>query len=202
MDEKLIALFDDAIWVGKALFYRNKVSGSSANMSFLYKDNIYITRSGSCFGNLKVKDFAKVDFYGNTLNNILPSKELKLHIILYNKKGTQIKAIVHTHSFYSTMWSMAEHKIISDIMPSYTPYLKMKLGKVGLIEYKPPGSEELFEVFKEKIEYSDGFILSNHGPIIGSDNILDVFYILEELEESSRIALELRDKNIKALNSE
>lgn len=43
---------NDAIWIAKELFDRGKATGSSANLSFLHDGHIYITGSGTCFGNL------------------------------------------------------------------------------------------------------------------------------------------------------
>jgi len=189
MDVELNKKFEQAIWVGKSLFGRNKVTGSSANMSFLHDDFIYITRSGACFGNLKDEDFVKVNMSGEVVSSGNPSKELPMHIIYYKYKS--VGAVIHTHSTYSTLWSMLSHSDNKDIIPSYTPYLKMKVGKVGLVEYHPPGSKELFEAFERCVNDSDGFILKNHGPIVGGKNIMDAFYILEELEESARLAWEL-----------
>lgn len=77
-------------------------------------------------------------------------------------------------------------------VPDHTPYLRMKLGSVGLIPYEKPGSPALFEAFRERAGKSDGFLLKNHGPIVPGKTIMDAFYCLEELEESAHIAWELR----------
>src|SRR5690625_4495281 len=135
--------FKDAIWIGKSLFNRDKVSGSSANLSFVHDNKIYITGSGTCFGNLKESDFSVNDRDGNHLEGIKPSKELPLHKTLYDK-SLSIQAIIHTHSLYSTLWSCIDHEDETDIMPSYTPYLRMRIGTIGLIPYAHPGSEALF----------------------------------------------------------
>ncbi len=105
-----------------------------------------------------------------------------------------IQAVIHTHSFYATLWSCAVHKNRTDCIPQYTPYLKMKLGTVGLVPYGKPGSEELFPAFRQCVSGSDGFLLENHGPIVGGKNLLDAFYCLEELEESARMAWEIEFK--------
>lgn len=73
----------------------------------------------------------------------------------------------------------------------------MKVGRIGCIPYAAPGSQVLFELFRERVRESDGYILKNHGPILGGKNILDTFYALEELEESARIAWLIREgKNV------
>ncbi|GIO28109.1 class II aldolase/adducin family protein [Ornithinibacillus bavariensis] len=191
---------NDAIWVGKVLFDRNKATGSSANLSFMHEDKIYITASGTCFGNLTESSFSVVDLNGNHISGIKPSKELPLHMALY-EKDSRIKSVLHTHSFYSTLWSCLEHDNVTDVIPNYTPYLRMKLGTVGLVPYAKPGSEELFSLFKERVNDSDGYLLQNHGPIVGDQDLISAFYVLEELEESARIAWELRNEKALLINS-
>lgn len=187
----------DAIWVAKALFDRDKATGSSANMSFLHEGKIYITGSGTCFGNLTIEDFSVISQDGEFLEGIKPSKELPLHQILYGKDDS-IQAIIHTHSFYSTLWSCLNHENEKDIIPSYTPYLRMKIGTIGLIPYGHPGTETLFKHFADHVNDSDGFILKNHGPVVGDKDLISAFYALEELEESAKIAWELRNERGKA----
>lgn len=194
MTDQIRENLKDAIWIGRALFERNKVSGSSANMSFCCDGVIYITGSGTCFGRLTENDFSAIDPEGDVINSIKPSKELPLHRMLY-QKDKKINAVIHTHSYYSTLWSCLNHTDTSDIIPQYTPYLKMKLGTIGLVPYEKPGSQELFHAFSQCVDRSDGFLLKNHGPIVGGKNLMETFYILEELEESAKIAWNLRSEN-------
>ena len=186
-------MLETAVWFAHSLFERNKASGSSANMSFKYDGKIYITGSGTCFGTLKNTDFSVLSLDGELISGPKPSKEFPIHKIMYDKDD-EIQAVIHTHSFYSTVWSCAEHSNDIDCVPEYTPYLKMKLGTVGLVPYAKPGSQELFDSFKQNVEKSDGFLLKNHGPVVGGKNLLDAFYCLEELEESCRIAWEIESK--------
>lgn len=199
MDKVLQEKIEAAIWIGKNLFSRNKTSGSSANMSFMHKGDIYITGSGESFGKLTEKSFAIVNKQGENMNEVQASKELPLHQIFY-EKDPDIQAVIHTHSFYSTLWSCLEHENPLDVIPNYTPYLKMKVGTIGLIPYEHPGSQELFEAFKEKVTLSDGYLLQNHGPVIGDQDLMSAFYGLEELEESAKIAWHLWKKGIKEID--
>ncbi len=198
MKDTLKQKFEDAIWVTSNLFSRGKATGSSANMSFRHKDKIYITGSGTCFGNLSQESFSVIDLEGNHISGIKPSKEAPLHLAMYNRtKGTM--AVIHTHSFYSVVWSMLPHSNSLDCVPTYTPYLRMKLGDIALVPYAKPGSEELFNKFREILNEQDGYLLANHGPVVASDSILSAFYNLEELEESAKIAWELRKEDIKGI---
>lgn len=184
----------EACWIAKSLFDRNKTSGSSANLSFLWNNRVYITASGQCFGRLTEDSFAITDLQGNVLNGKVPSKELPLHLAMYKKAGSEVSAVIHVHSFYATLWSCLSHVGKEmDVIPSYTPYLDMKLGKIRLVPYGKPGSEVLFEAFRENCGAENGYLLAHHGPVVGAKTLTEAFYGLEELEESARISWELRD---------
>lgn len=185
----------DACWIGKSLFERNKTAGSSANMSFLYDGKVYITAGGGCFGRLTKDSFAVTDLDGTVLNEKKPSKELPLHLAMYHKANGAIQAVIHVHSFYATLWSCLSHEgKKDDVIPAYTPYLGMKLGKIRLVPYAKPGSEELFAAFRARAGSENGYLLAHHGPVVGAGTLLEAFYGLEELEESARIAWELRNE--------
>lgn len=192
LEEKL----KTALWAAHSLFDRGKTSGSSANISFRHNDHIYISAGGSCFGTMEKGDFAVLNLDGTSVSEKKPSKEWPLHLALY-EKSPEIGAVLHTHSTYSILWSFVPSASEQDCIPDHTPYLKMKLGSVGLIPYEKPGSEALFSAFRERIKESDGFLLKNHGPIVPGKTMMDAFCRLEELEESARIAWELYRAGLK-----
>jgi len=187
MDAILEKKLNDAVWVAHSLFQRGKTSGSSANLSFLHEGNIYISASGSCFGTHSADDFAVVSFDGSPLNGKKASKELTLHRYYY-EKDSNVQAIVHTHGPYAVLWSCRSFDRVSDIIPAYTPYLEMKVGRIGLIPYGKPGSQELFDAFRNNLDNGDAYLLKNHGAIVGGKDIMDAFFGIEELEESAKIA--------------
>lgn len=187
LEEKL----QEAVWIGKSLFERNKTAGSSANLSFTHEGRVYITQSGSCFGTLSTNEFAVLTLSGECLSANKPSKEWPLHLQIYQKRP-DVKAVIHTHGTYSVLWSFTHMENEKDVIPEHTPYLKMKLGTVGLVPYEKPGSEALFVVFGERVGDSDGYLLKQHGPVVPGRNLMDAFYCLEELEESAQIAWMLK----------
>lgn len=190
MEQKLEQKLEQAVWAAHSLFERGKTTGSSANMSFRHEGKIYITASGSCFGTLRAEDFAVISMDGTPLGERKPSKEWPLHLALF-EKSPEIGAVIHTHSSYSVLWSFVPGLPEQDCIPDHTPYLKMKLGTVGTVPYEKPGSQALFDAFRQRVAQSDGFLLKNHGPVVPGKDVMDAFYCLEELEESARIAWEL-----------
>ena len=189
-DKELNEKLETAVWIARSLFDRQKTSGASANLSFRHRNDIYISSTGSCFGRLTPDEFSRITLDGELIGGPLPSKEYPLHRKLYEKDGS-IAAVIHIHSPYATLWSCLDHENVCDVLPAYTPYLKMRLGSVGLIPYAPPGSEELFELFELNMQKSNGYLLKNHGPIVGAKSLMEAFYCIEELEDSARIAWEL-----------
>lgn len=187
MDELLQQKLQDAIWAAHTLFALGHTSGSSANLSFLHNGNFYITASGSCFGRLTEEDFAILNPDGQSLNGKKASKEWPLHRFFYGK-SPEIQCVIHTHGPYAVLWSCRQFDRDTDIIPRYTPYLEMKVGKIALVPYEKPGSEELFEIFRQSLEKGDAFLLQNHGAVTGGSSILETFYGIEELEASARIA--------------
>jgi L-ribulose-5-phosphate 4-epimerase len=155
MDTLLEQKFADAVWTAHSLFDRGRTAGSSANMSFRHEDRIYISASGSCFGTMTKDDFAVISLDGTQLSERKPSKEWPLHLAVY-EKSPQIGAVLHTHSTYSILWSFVPTASEQDCIPEHTPYLKMKLGTVGLIPYEMPGSDALVDAFRKRVNDSDG----------------------------------------------
>ncbi len=190
---------ETAVKIAHSLFDRGKVSGSTANISVRVGDEIYISGGGTSFGTLKPEHFARMSLDGKQLGGIRPSKEFPLHAIIYRNKA-DVGGVIHTHSFYATLWSCLQHENMKDVIPAYTPYLKMKVGTVGEIPYAFPGSEELFRYMEERVGQSDAYLLKQHGPVVAGKTILDAFYGLEELEESAKIAWYLRGEQVSKLD--
>lgn len=199
MDAQLNQKFQDSIWIARSLFERNRVTGSAANLSFRHADTIYITGSGTCFGRLSPENFSAVSLDGKVLNNVKPSKELPLHLMCYQKSGA-IGAVIHTHSFYATLYACVLHECQKSVVPDYTPYLKMKVGNIALVPYAQPGSQELFALFRQKVNSADAYLLANHGGVVPGISVMDAFYNIEELEESCHIAWELEQNRREGLS--
>ncbi len=174
------------------LFMRNRTSGASANMSFLLGERMFVTASGTCFGNLKEDDFSEISLAGEHLAGRVPSKEWPAHLAMY-RYCPGVQAVIHIHGRYGVLWSIMEHLDPNDCVPEHTPYLKMRVGRAGLVEYYTPGSRELFQALKERVLAckSPAYLLKRHGALVGGTSVMDAFYNLEELEESCALAWEL-----------
>lgn len=188
MDDVLKSKYEEAIWIAKTLFQHGIITGTTGNISFLHNEKMYITKSGSCLGKLDKDGFAIIDLNGNILFN-KPSKEYIMHLALYNSNETY-KAIIHTHSFYTTLLSYNNHSYID------TPYMKLKNEKLKYVDYFPPGSEELFSAVENSLEENnDTYILEKHGIICAKDTLLSAFGTIEEIEYSAKLSFLLTQEN-------
>ena len=112
-----------------------------------------------------------------------------MHLALYNSNETY-KAIIHTHSFYTTLLSYNKHSYID------TPYMKFKNEKLKYIDYFPPGSKELFSAVENSLEENnDTYILEKHGIICAKDTLLSAFGTIEEIEYGAKLSFLLTEKN-------
>lgn len=193
MSEYPQELLNQTVWVARTLYQTGRVTGNTGNISVRSGDKIYVSASGSTFAALKPQDFGVMDLTGRWLGGPKMSKEWPLHLAVYRARPG-VGAVIHTHSTYSVLWSCLEHAHPADCMPDHTPYLRMKLGSVGLVPYAPPGSPELFGAFEERLPCSDGWLLARHGVVVPGEDVMNAFYALEELEESAHIAWELLRK--------
>ena len=58
----------------------------------------------------------------------------------------------------------------------------------------------MLRLFMEHFSDGDGYLLANHGPIVGGRDILSAFYALEELEESVKTAWLLKNEAAVKIN--
>jgi hypothetical protein len=71
-----------------------------------------------------------------------PSKEAHFHLAAYRARP-DAKAVVHLHSTYATAVSCLSDLDVEDAMPIFTPYYAMRLPKLPVVEYYPPGDPQL-----------------------------------------------------------
>lgn len=186
---------NEAIWICHTLFQQGKVTGSTSNLSFKHEEKVYITGTNVCFGRITKDDFSIIQLDGQVLSEKKPSKEYPLHLLMY-QQHQDCQAVIHTHSLYATLYSMIADTQLQNLVPKYTPYLSMKLGDIGWVQYEQPGSQALFSAFEKQLDNRKGYLLANHGPIVCGNNLMNTYYAIEELEESCKIAFLLKDLTV------
>lgn len=183
----------------KSIFDRGLTSGASANMSIRIEDAWVMTPTNTCFGFLNERELSVVALDGTLLRGKKPSKEFRLHKAMYDQRP-QDRCIIHLHSSYATMWSCLPCNSTSNCIPTYTPYLTMRLGPIALVPYFSPGDNQLADAVGEVAARHAGVLMANHGPIVSAESVESCVYGMEELEESCKIAMHLRNFDARHLS--
>lgn len=191
-------LREDIVLQGRSLFDRGLAAGSSGNISARIDDGWLLTPTDSCLGQLDAAKLSKLDWQGRLISGDPPSKEAFLHRAVYEERRTA-NAIVHLHSTYSAAVSCMEGLDTANCLPALTPYFVMKVGRLPLIPYHRPGDPALADAIRELARSHPALLLANHGPIVSGTSLEAAVYATEELEETAKLFLLLRNVPVRAL---
>lgn len=193
---------DEICRVGKSLFDRGLTAGSSGNLSVRLDDgSLIVTPTNACLGELMPEQLTHLAEDGSFISGSAPTKEAGLHRCVYCQQGAA-KAVVHLHSTHSVAVSMLPELPPDDLLPPLTAYYVMRVGKLPLVPYFPPGDPELFEAVGARAKTSHAMLLSNHGPVVAGKSLREAQYAIEELEETAKLYLLVGHRNPRQLTPE
>ena len=179
-----------------SLFKRGLTHGSTGNISArLGDDSFLVTPTGSSFGTLDPNEIVKVLKDGSLEGSHLPTKELPLHKAFYDTRQTKSGAVVHLHSTYSVALSILPGIDKDNVLPQFTPYSIMLLGKVKLLPFFVPGDPAMGDAIKGLAGKRSAVLLANHGPVVSGKTLEASVNAIEELENTAKLALILRGMN-------
>ena len=190
---------DSICRLAKSLFDRGLTIGSSGNISVRLADGWLMTPTGSSMGNLDPNEISKLDVNGKLISGKSPTTESFLHIAMYDERPDS-GAVVHLHSTHSVAVSCLAGIDKKNVLPPITAYYVMKIGKLPLVPYFPPGDINLAKAVKEMASNHHAVLLANHGPVVAGKTLEDAVYAIEELEETARLFLLLRNMKTQYLN--
>lgn len=184
--------------MGKSLFDRGYGCGSSGNISVRLEDGILISPTNSSLGRLDPARISKVGLDGSVLGGDKPSKEAFLHLAMYGERP-EMTSVVHLHSTHSVAVSTLEELDPEDLLPPITAYYVMRVGRLPLVPYFPPGDAGLAEAVRKVAKHAHAMLLANHGPVVAGKSLDDAVYAAEELEETAKLYLMLRGEKTRFL---
>jgi 3-dehydro-4-phosphotetronate decarboxylase len=187
--------------LSKSLFDRGFSVGSAGNISAAVDDGILMTPTNSCLGFLDPAKISKLDRNGNHISGDKPSKEVFLHRAFYETRP-QTGAVVHLHSTFATALSCLTDVDPQDCIPPLTPYVVMRVGEVKLLPYVKPGNERMGDMIRDLGGRYAAVLLANHGPVVTGKDITSAVYAAEELEETAKLLVLLRDAPKRMLSPE
>ena len=194
------ALREEIVRFGRSLFDRGLTAGSTGNISVRLDDGWLLTPTNACLGNLDPARLAKLDWQGRSISGDAPSKEAFLHRSLYEERQGA-GAIVHLHSTHSAAVSCMGGLDHSNCLPPLTAYFVMKIGRLPLVPYYRPGDPALGDAIKGLAGKHSAVLLANHGPVVSGSSLEAAVYATEELEETAKLFLLLRNTATSPLNN-
>lgn len=187
---------------GKSLFERGLTAGSSGNLSVRLNDGDgwLLTPTNASLGRLDPARLSRLDSDGRLLDGDAPSKEAFLHRAIYRERAGA-GAIVHLHSTHSAAVSCMCGLNHDDCIPPLTPYFVMKIGRLPLVPYHRPGDPALAGAIGALAKKHAAVLLANHGPVVSGSSLEAAVYAAEELEETAKLFLLLRDVPVRPLDA-
>lgn len=186
---------------GASLFRRGLTFGATGNISVRVDKGWLMTATGSSLGDLDPARISLLDHQGQHIGGDAPTKEAFLHTSFYSSRP-EANAIVHLHSTHSVAVSCLHDINHDDVLPPLTAYYVMRIGQLPLIPYLPPGDVDLAKAVREMASRHHAVLLANHGPVVAGKSLADAVYATEELEETAKLFLLLKDRKISPLTAE
>lgn len=169
---------------GNKLITDGYTLGTGGNLSICDRENNYlaITPSGIPFHEIKPEDIVIIDYDGTIIEgDKKPSSEWVMHKLFYERR-TDINSVIHGHTIYSTV--LAE---LRWDLPATHYMIAVAGDDVKCAEYATYGTPELAENAFKAMENRKAVLLANHGILVGGDDILNAYNVLEEVEYCANI---------------
>ncbi len=193
-------LREEIVTFGRSLFARGLSAGSSGNISARLDDGWLLTPTNACLGTLDPARLSRLDDSGRLLSGDPPSKEAFLHRAMYEERAGA-GAIVHLHATHSAAVSCMHGLDHDDCLPPLTAYFVMKIGRLPLVPYYRPGDPALADAIRGRARRHCAVLLANHGPVVSGTSLEAAVYATEELEETAKLFLLLRNTPVRALDA-
>jgi 3-dehydro-4-phosphotetronate decarboxylase len=195
------SLRDAICHLGASLFERGLTFGSAGNISARLEDGWLMTPTNVSLGRLDPARLSKLDAAGKLVSGDPPTKETFLHRAMYEERQ-QAGAVVHLHSTHSVAVSVLADVDAANVLPPITAYYVMRVGRLPLVPYHPPGDLGLAEAVRKLAGKHHAVLLANHGPVVAGSSLDAAANAIEELEETAKLFLLLRGSRLRLLTEE
>ena len=186
---------------GRSIFDRGLTGGSTGNISVRVEDGFLMTPTGSSLGSLDPAVISKLDSSGRHVAGDPPTKEAFLHIAMYRERPAA-GAVVHLHSTHSVAVGCLADVDPEDVLPPLTAYYVMRIGRLPLVPFFPPGDPALADAVAGYAGRHHAVLLANHGPVVAGSSLSAAVDAVEELEETARLHLLLQGHRTRPLTAE
>lgn len=182
----LRALREQVVQVGLDALAAGIVHGTAGNMSVRDPESglIAISPSGMPYPSVTPADVVIVNPDGSVHDGVRkPSSETPMHTMVMQQRP-DVRAIVHTHSHYSTVVST-----IRDFLPPILTEVCLVVGpRVPVTRYGLTGTPDIGQSVVEVMDDTTrAVILKNHGLITFGNDFAEALMIAETVEESAKV---------------
>lgn len=158
--------------------------GTSGNISARYLNNMLITPSGVPYEQLKPQDIVSMSLDHNRFEwdgENIPSSEWHFHRAIL-QSNPDFGAVVHTHSTYATVLSMARIKIPA------CHYMIAAFGgnTIRCAKYATFGTPKLSKNILKAMKNRSACLMANHGMVVAGKNLDKAMWGAVELETISK----------------
>ena len=173
-------IMDEMRRIGRMLESRGLIlSARSGNISVRSGNRIFIKRSGAMMGYLRDEDIVEAEISDENPEGA--SVEYKVHRAIY--LNTDFKAVIHAHTPYAIVESMAG-KDIEPIDAEGRYYFQ----KIPVLDVKKAiSSDEVVEKIPSVIEKYGVAVVRAHGTFAAAMNLEDAFSRITEVESACMI---------------
>ena len=191
---------EDIAAFGQLLTGLGLAHGATGNISVRLDEGLLVTPTNSRLGRLDPARIARLDRDGRHVGGDPPSKEAFLHQCVYEMRS-DARAIVHLHSTHSVAISCLAGLNEDDVLPPLTAYYVMRVGRLPLVPYFPPGDTRLAAAVRKVAADHAAVLLANHGPVVAGKSLDAAVGAIEELEATARLFLLLHGHGIRPLDA-
>ena len=177
----------------RSLFIRGYSTGSAGNISVRLDNGFLITPTNSSFGRLEPERLSLLDREGRHRDGDKPSKEWVVHRAMYLARNLA-GAVVHLHAPNCMAVACLVGLDPESVLPPLTPYFVMRIGRLPLVPYFRPGDPGLAEAVGRRAIDTHAMLLAHHGMIVCESDLATAVNVAEELEETARLFLMIKDR--------
>ena len=164
------------------------MGGSEGNVSVRLGGSVLATPSGACKGFLSPEDLVLTDLEGSPLaGRSRPSSELRMHLRIYRLRS-DVRAVVHAHPPTATGFAIAGEAFDECVVPEVIA----TLGRVPIVPYATPSTEELPDRLAPFVASHDALLLANHGVVTYAGGLARAIDLMESIEQAARSLLTAR----------
>ena len=177
--------FDEIREACAHLHARGLLAAADGNVSVrLPDDTVLLTPAGVNTARLPPGSLARVTLDGRILEG-RPSTERAMHLAVY-RASADARVVVHAHPPTAIAWTLARPGL-TELPTDTLPELLLAAGRVPIVPYARPGTEEMGTVLLPFLPSHRLLLLSRHGALAWGESMEEAVNGIERVEHSALI---------------